>query len=55
MQRFVRCINSHSYTHALCKERSREYFQCRMDAGLMSVEDLDSMGFDAGKPANASQ
>mmetsp|Transcript_6783 Transcript_6783/g.14615 ORF Transcript_6783/g.14615 Transcript_6783/m.14615 type:complete len:83 (-) Transcript_6783:304-552(-) len=47
MRKYVTCIKkSKTSSHAECRDLSRNYLQCRMDAGLMANENLDKMGFD---------
>lgn len=45
MQKYLDCLKENSDHHHKCRELSREYLQCRMDHGLMSVENLDDLGF----------
>ena len=50
MAPFLACLRGHGDAHAACRELSRRYLQCRMDANLMAREDLNDMGF-AGEAA----
>jgi len=45
MQEYLGCLNQEKSTHYKCRELSRGYLQCRMDADLMAKEDLDELGF----------
>ena len=43
MQEYLGCLNQEKSTHYKCRELSRAYLQCRMDADLMAKEDLDEV------------
>ena len=43
MQEYLGCLNQEKSTHYKCRELSRGYLQCRMDADLMAKEDLDEV------------
>ena len=41
---FMACLKAHGQRHAPCKALAKQYFECRMDRGLMAKEDLATMG-----------
>ena len=45
MRAFLECMRAHAQEHASCRDRSRDYLQCRMSRDLMAQEDLETMGF----------
>ena len=42
---FMSCLKAHAQRHAPCKALAKQYFECRMERGLMAKEDLGTMGF----------
>eukprot|EP01138_Halocafeteria_seosinensis_P003997 gb/GECG01004086.1/.p1 GENE.gb/GECG01004086.1/~~gb/GECG01004086.1/.p1 ORF type:complete len:121 (+),score=20.48 gb/GECG01004086.1/:1-363(+) len=56
---FMQCMKRNQWKHYKCAEQSREYLQCRMDKGLMTEEDLNSLGFGPDRlvqqPASANK
>ena len=50
MKSFLLCLKQNNGDHFPCKNVSESYLQCRMDSGLMSKEDLSTLGF--GKDAS---
>lgn len=45
MQRFIACLKANKSSNIDCRQESREYLSCRMEKGLMSVEDFRKLGF----------
>jgi cytochrome c oxidase assembly protein subunit 19 len=45
MESYLQCLKENRDTHHKCKDLSKDYLQCRMDRELMSVENLDNMGY----------
>lgn len=43
MKEYLGCLESEKSSHYKCRELSRAYLQCRMDANLMAKEDLDGV------------
>jgi len=45
MLQYLDCLKENKDRHHMCREYSRLYLQCRMDHGLMSMENLDDLGY----------
>lgn len=52
MRTFLRCLDASraaddnvAASHGDCRSLSRAYLSCRMERGLMAVEDLNTLGF----------
>mmetsp|Transcript_32609 Transcript_32609/g.49141 ORF Transcript_32609/g.49141 Transcript_32609/m.49141 type:complete len:122 (-) Transcript_32609:1489-1854(-) len=45
MKLYLECLKESRDVHHKCREKSKEYLQCRMDHELMAKENLDEMGF----------
>lgn len=55
MQAYLDCLSANSDQHHRCRDYSRDYLQCRMDAGLMAEENLDQMGFGENQRVHAAK
>ncbi|XP_065910583.1 cytochrome c oxidase assembly protein COX19-like isoform X2 [Dysidea avara] len=45
MVEYMQCLKQKKRDNHECREESRQYLQCRMDRGLMKVEDFSKLGF----------
>lgn len=45
MKLYIACLKAAGSRHHLCKGESRRYLECRMEANLMSPENLDELGY----------
>jgi hypothetical protein len=45
MKGFLECLAENRAAHARCATLSKAYLACRMQHGLMAVEDLDELGY----------
>eukprot|EP00553_Chaetoceros_curvisetus_P004248 CAMPEP_0204630260 /NCGR_PEP_ID=MMETSP0717-20131115/20011_1 /ASSEMBLY_ACC=CAM_ASM_000666 /TAXON_ID=230516 /ORGANISM="Chaetoceros curvisetus" /LENGTH=114 /DNA_ID=CAMNT_0051647451 /DNA_START=11 /DNA_END=355 /DNA_ORIENTATION=- len=45
MESYLQCLKDEKQQHHKCRELSKGYLQCRMDAQLMAKEDLNDMGY----------
>lgn len=43
--RYLACLKMHGQLLAPCRALARDYFACRMEHGLMSRDDLQTLGF----------
>lgn len=48
-QSYLSCMQQKKSTHYRCSDASRDYLECRMTRGLMTEEDLDSLGYAADR------
>ena len=48
-QAYLSCMQQKKSTHYRCSDASRDYLECRMSRGLMTEEDLDSLGYAADR------
>lgn len=48
-QTYLSCMQQKKSTHYRCSDASRDYLECRMSRGLMTEEDLDSLGYAADR------
>ena len=53
MKEFQECIKINNGSHALCRDYSEKYLECRMAKNLMAKEDLSDLGFTKEAKANA--
>ena len=53
MKEFQDCIKKNKGSHALCRDFSKKYLQCRMTKNLMAKEDLSNLGFTEEAKVNA--
>ncbi|KAA0162126.1 hypothetical protein FNF27_08094 [Cafeteria roenbergensis] len=49
MRAYLSCMQQKKSTHYRCSDASRDYLECRMSRGLMTEEDLDSLGYAADR------
>ncbi|ELR23621.1 cytochrome c oxidase assembly protein, putative [Acanthamoeba castellanii str. Neff] len=38
------CLRDHNNSSSICRQKARDYFECRMDHGLMQREPWDKLG-----------
>ena len=43
MKAYLACLDSEKRNHYKCRERSKDYLRCRMNADLMAKENLDGV------------
>ncbi len=44
MKTYLQCLKENKKDYYPCREKSRNYLQCRMDKGLMAKENMDNLG-----------
>jgi len=44
---YMDCLDAHKSISIKCRKEAKEYLACRMERGLMSVEDMENLGFSA--------
>jgi len=45
------CLNLNDHVNDKCRVEAQQYFQCRMENGLMAKEDWDKLGYTSTEPA----
>mmetsp|Transcript_56415 Transcript_56415/g.148789 ORF Transcript_56415/g.148789 Transcript_56415/m.148789 type:complete len:120 (-) Transcript_56415:96-455(-) len=55
MQNYLACMKEHQNSHALCREQTTAYLQCRMQKGLMAEEKISNFGLDTPIDFEASK
>ncbi|RXG67480.1 cytochrome c oxidase assembly protein COX19 [Armadillidium vulgare] len=45
MLRYMLCLRENNYENQKCREKSKEYLECRMEKGLMAKEEWSKLGF----------
>ncbi|KAJ1515770.1 Cytochrome c oxidase assembly protein cox19 [Coelomomyces lativittatus] len=51
MTDYLLCIKHKKGKHKDCRDLARSYLECRMERGLMSKEDLQTLGFKNTSPS----
>jgi len=45
MKDFLQCLKDNKGDNGVCRQLSKSYLQCRMEKGLMALDDLNNLGF----------
>lgn len=45
MVAYMVCLKDSDHRNEKCRHAAKEYFQCRMEKGLMAKEDWDKLGY----------
>ncbi|ELT97517.1 hypothetical protein CAPTEDRAFT_163231 [Capitella teleta] len=45
MIKYMKCLRDNKMSNTICRPDAKEYFQCRMQHGLMKAEDWNKLGF----------
>eukprot|EP00286_Rhodomonas_abbreviata_P005958 CAMPEP_0181325064 /NCGR_PEP_ID=MMETSP1101-20121128/20711_1 /TAXON_ID=46948 /ORGANISM="Rhodomonas abbreviata, Strain Caron Lab Isolate" /LENGTH=103 /DNA_ID=CAMNT_0023433317 /DNA_START=74 /DNA_END=382 /DNA_ORIENTATION=+ len=46
MEKYLACMKKNENAHALCRDETKAYLDCRMQKGLMAKEKLDNFGLN---------
>ncbi|KAF3704741.1 Cytochrome c oxidase assembly protein COX19 [Channa argus] len=44
-EKFMKCLRDNNFDNSMCRQKSKDYLECRMDRQLMAKEPLEKLGF----------
>uniref|UniRef100_A0AC34QZ92 CHCH domain-containing protein n=1 Tax=Panagrolaimus sp. JU765 TaxID=591449 RepID=A0AC34QZ92_9BILA len=45
MLKYMICLKEHRSRNEQCRDKAKDYFQCRMNSGLMDKDDFSKLGY----------